>query len=62
MGKGNGECSPSTEQLFGIDMVGMMGSTSHPLDFHLLEHLNFSLDRASKNSLQVELNYTVFCI
>jgi hypothetical protein len=37
MGKGNGERSPSTEQLFGI---GMMGSTSHPLYFHLLEHLN----------------------
>jgi hypothetical protein len=25
------ERSPSTEQLFGIDMAGMMGSASHPL-------------------------------
>jgi hypothetical protein len=33
-------CSPSTEQLFGIDMAGVMGSASHPLYFHLLEHLN----------------------
>jgi hypothetical protein len=40
MGKGNGECSPFTEQLFGADMAGMMGSTPHPLYFHLLKHLN----------------------
>jgi hypothetical protein len=40
MGKGNGERSPSAKQLFGTDMVGMMGSIPHPLYFHLLEHLN----------------------
>jgi hypothetical protein len=40
MGKGNGECSQSTKQLFGIDMAGVMGSAPHPLYFHLLEHLN----------------------
>jgi hypothetical protein len=40
MGEGNGERSPSIEQLFGIDMVGVMGSTLHPQYFHLLKHLN----------------------
>jgi hypothetical protein len=40
MDKGNGERSPSTKQLFGIDMAGVMGSAPHPLYFHLLEHLN----------------------
>jgi hypothetical protein len=40
MGKGNGERSSSTEQLFGTNMVGVMGSALHPLYFHLLEHLN----------------------
>jgi hypothetical protein len=40
MGKGNEECSPSAEQLFGTDMAGVMGSAPHPLYFHLLEHLN----------------------
>jgi hypothetical protein len=40
MGKNNGERSPSTEQLFGIDMAGVKGSTPHPLYFHLLELLN----------------------
>jgi hypothetical protein len=40
MGKGNGERSPSAEQLLGTDMVGVMESTPHPLYFHLLEHLN----------------------
>jgi hypothetical protein len=40
MGKGNGECSPSTEQLFGTDMASVMGSAPLPLYFHLLEHLN----------------------
>jgi hypothetical protein len=38
--KGNGKCSPSAKQLFGTDMVGVMGSAPHPLYFHLLEHLN----------------------
>jgi hypothetical protein len=40
MDKSNGECSPSIEQLFGTDKAGVMGSTSYPLYFHLLEHLN----------------------
>jgi hypothetical protein len=40
MGKGNGERSPSVEQLFRTDMVGVMESAPHPLYFHLLEHLN----------------------
>jgi hypothetical protein len=40
MGKGNEERSPSTKQLFGIDMAGVMGSAPHPLYFHLLKHLN----------------------
>jgi hypothetical protein len=40
MGKGNGDRSPSTEQLFGTNMAGVMGRASHPLYFHLLEHLN----------------------
>jgi hypothetical protein len=40
MGKGNGKCSPSAEQLFGTDMASVMGSAPHPLYFHLLEHLN----------------------
>jgi hypothetical protein len=40
MSKGNGERSPSTEQLFGTDMAGVMGSAFHSLYFHLLEHLN----------------------
>jgi hypothetical protein len=40
MSKGNGECSPSAKQLFGTDMAGVMGSTPHPLYFHLLKHLN----------------------
>jgi hypothetical protein len=31
MGKGNGERSPSTLQLFETDMAGVMGSASHPL-------------------------------
>jgi hypothetical protein len=39
MGKGNGERSPSTKQLFGTDMAGVMGSAPHPLYFHL-KHLN----------------------
>jgi hypothetical protein len=40
MGKGNGERSPSVEQLFGIDMAGVMKNASHTLYFHLLEHFN----------------------
>jgi hypothetical protein len=40
MGQGNGEHSPSTQQLFGTDMTGVMGSAPHPLYFHLLEHLS----------------------
>jgi hypothetical protein len=40
MSKGNGERSPSAEQLFGIDMAGVMGSAPHPLYFPLLEQLN----------------------
>jgi hypothetical protein len=40
MGKGNGEHSLFAEQLFGADMVGMMGSAPHPLHFNFLEHLN----------------------
>jgi hypothetical protein len=36
MDKGNGEHSPSAEQLFGIDMAGVMGSAPHPLYFHPL--------------------------
>jgi hypothetical protein len=40
MGKGNGEHSPSAEQLFGTNMAGVMGNALHPLYFHLLEHLN----------------------
>jgi hypothetical protein len=40
MGKGNGEHSPSAEQLFGTNMASMMGSAPHPLSFYLLEHLN----------------------
>jgi hypothetical protein len=40
MDKGNGERFPSAEQLFGIDMAGMMGRSPHLLYFHLLEHLN----------------------
>jgi hypothetical protein len=40
MSKGNGEHSPSIEQLFGTNMDGVMGSAPHPLCFHFLEHLN----------------------
>jgi hypothetical protein len=40
MDKGNGEHSPSTKQLFGTNMAGMIGSAPHPLYFHLLVHLN----------------------
>ena len=41
MGKGNGKCFPSSiEQLFGINMAGMMESAPHLLYFHLLEHSN----------------------
>jgi hypothetical protein len=40
IGKGNGKRSPSTKQLFGTDMDGMVESAPQPLYFHLLEHLN----------------------
>jgi hypothetical protein len=40
MGKGNGKCSPSAEQFFGIDVADVLGSAPHPLYFHLLEYLN----------------------
>jgi hypothetical protein len=40
MGKGNGECCPCAEQLYGTGMAGMMKSAPHPLYFHLLEHFN----------------------